>query len=108
MTGYGQAQGEIQDASYIVEVKSVNNRYLKTIVKLPELLAFLEEDIEKLLRKNLARGTVNYILRLKDISANALFNIDEAALEAIAKKLNKAGSAAGITNGFDISNLLNF
>ncbi len=107
MTGYGQAQGEIQDASYIVEVKSVNNRYLKTIVKLPELLAFLEEDIEKLLRKNLARGTVNYILRLKDISANSLFNIDEAALEAIAKKLSKAGSAAGITNGFDISNLLN-
>jgi uncharacterized protein (TIGR00255 family) len=107
MTGYGQAQGEIQDANYIIEVKSVNNRYLKTIVKLPELLAFLEEDIEKLLRKNLARGTVNYILRLKDISANSLFNIDEVALEAIAKKLNKAGSAAGITNGFDISNLLN-
>jgi uncharacterized protein (TIGR00255 family) len=106
MTGYGQAQGEIQDTNYIVEVKSVNNRYLKTIVKLPELLAFLEEDIEKLLRKNLARGTVNFILRLKDVSASSLFDIDEVALEAIAKKLNRAGSSAGIKNAFDISNLL--
>ena len=45
MTGYGEAQGEADGVNYAVEVKTVNNRYLKTIIKLPELASFLEEDI---------------------------------------------------------------
>jgi len=107
MTGYGEAQGEIEGVSYAVEVKSLNNRYLKTIIKLPELAAFVEEDIDKLLRKNLSRGTVNYVLRLKDASANALFDIDETALQAVLEKLSRAGSSAGIKGAIDIGNLLN-
>src|SRR4030065_106836 len=96
MTGYGEAQGEADGVSYAVEVKTVNNRYLKTIIKLPELASFLEEDIDKLLRKNVRRGTIKYVLRLKDASANALFDIDETALQAVAEKLSRAGSSTGI------------
>jgi uncharacterized protein (TIGR00255 family) len=106
MTGYGQSQGEINDVNYVVEVKAVNNRYFKSIIKLPELAAFIEEDIEKLLRSNLSRGTVNYVLRLKDVSASTIFDIDEAALQAILEKLGKAGVSAGVKGTIDISNLL--
>ena len=106
MTGYGQAQGEVNDVSYIVEIKTVNNRYIKTIVRLPESVAFLEEDIEKLLRKNLSRGVVNYVLRFKDTSANTLFDIDETALQSVVEKLDKAGSSAGVQGTIDIGNLL--
>ncbi len=108
MTGYGEAQGEINGVSYAVEVKAVNNRYFKAIVRLPEAVAFLEEDIEKLLRKNLSRGTVNYVLRLKDVSANAnaLFNINEAALQAVVEKLGRVGSSAGVKGTIDIGSLL--
>ena len=106
MTGYGGAQGEINGVNYVVEVKAVNNRYFKTIIKLPELAAFLEEDIERLLRKNLSRGTVNYALRLKDVSANALFDIDEAALKAIVEKLSRVGSSVDINRAIDIGSLL--
>jgi uncharacterized protein (TIGR00255 family) len=107
MTGYGEARSEINGISYAVEIKSVNNRYLKTVMKLPELVAFLEKDIEKLLRKNLSRGTVNYTVRLKDASAGALFEIDESALQAVAEKLSRAGSSAGVKGTIDIGNLLN-
>lgn len=107
MTGYGESQGQANGVSYIVETKAVNNRYFKTIIKLPELAAFLEEDIEKLLRKNLSRGTVNYTLRLKDASANALFGIDETALRAVLEKLKRIGDSAGINGQIDISSLLN-
>jgi len=106
MTGYGQSQGEINGTSYNVEVKSVNNRYFKTIIKLPDMFTFLEEDIEKLLRKNLSRGTINYALRLRDISANVLFDIDEAALQTVVEKLNRVGDVAGFKGAFDIGNLL--
>jgi uncharacterized protein (TIGR00255 family) len=107
MTGYGEAQGEADGVSFAVEVKTVNNRYLKTIIKLPELASFLEEDIDKLLRKNISRGTINYTLRLKDASASALFDIDETALRAVLEKLSRAGSATGINGAIDIGNLLN-
>ena len=106
MTGYGGAQGEINGVNYVVEVKAVNNRYFKTIIKLPELAAFLEEDIERLLRKNLSRGTVNYALRLKDASPNALFDIDEVALQAIVEKLSRVGSSVDINRAIDIGSLL--
>jgi uncharacterized protein (TIGR00255 family) len=86
MTGYGEAQGEVNGVSYVVEIKTLNNRYFKAIIRLPELAAFLEEDIDKLLRKNLSRGTVNYVLRLKDTSANTLFDINEAALQAVVEQ----------------------
>ena len=107
MTGYGEAQGESDGISYAVTIKTVNNRYLKTAVKLPELAAFLEEDIEKLLRKNLSRGTVNYVLRLKEAPADVLFDIDEAALQAVVERLNRAGASAGADGTIDLGNLLN-
>jgi len=92
--------------SYAVEIKTVNNRYYKAIIRLPELVTFLEEDIDKLLRNNLSRGTVNYVLRLKDASAGALFDIDETALQAVADKLNRAASSVGDRGTIDLGNLL--
>ncbi len=106
MTGYGEAQGEVNGVSYLVEIKTVNHRYFKTTVRLPEPVAFLEEDIEKLLRNNMLRGTVNYVLRLKNSSVNSLFDIDETALKTVVEKLNRAGSSAGVNGTIDISNLL--
>jgi len=106
MTGYGEAQGEINSVIYTVVIRTVNNRYLKTNVKLPESVAFLEEDIDKLLRKNLSRGTVNYVLQLKNISANALYDIDERGLRAYIEKLSRVGSSADIKCTIDIGSLL--
>jgi uncharacterized protein (TIGR00255 family) len=107
MTGYGEAQGQLDGTSYVVEIKTVNNRYFKTIVKLPDVAAYLEEDVEKLLRANLLRGTVNYVLRLKDASAVSIFDIDEKALETILSKLSQAGASVGNKGTIDVGNLLN-
>jgi len=106
MTGYGEAAGDLDGVSYVVEIKTVNNRYLKTIIKLPEGCSFLEENIDRELRKGLSRGTINYVLRLKGISANALFEIDEAALQSIVARLSKVGSSVGVEGAIDLASLL--
>lgn len=106
MTGYGQAQGNSSSVTYTVEIKTLNNRYFKANIKLPELVAFLEQDIDKLLRENLSRGTINYVLSLKEVSANELFNIDEAALRAIVERLSKIDTSADIKCNIDIGSLL--
>lgn len=106
MTGFGEAQGEIDGVTYIVEIRTVNNRYLKTSVRLPETTAFLEEDIDKLLRKNLSRGMVSYVLRLKNAPANVLFDIDEAALRVYMERLSRIVASVDTKGPIDIGGLL--
>ena len=106
MTGFGEAQGEIDGVTYIVEIRTVNNRYLKTSVRLPETTAFLEEDIDKLLRKNLSRGMVSYVLRLKNAPANVLFDIDETALRVYMERLNRIVASVDTKSPIDIGGLL--
>ena len=106
MTGYGGAKGQHNGVSYIVEIRTVNNRYLKTKIKLPDSLAFLEEDIEKLLQTELSRGMASYVLRLKNASADVLFDIDETALRSLVRRLGRIVSSLDIKSSLDVSGLL--
>jgi len=107
MTGYGDAEGQLNGVTYAVEIRTVNNRYFKASVRLPDSMAFLEDDIEKLLRRNLSRGMVNYVLRLKNVSANVLFDIDETALQAYMERLSRIASLADMKCPIDVGGLLN-
>jgi uncharacterized protein (TIGR00255 family) len=107
MTGYGEAGGQLNGVTYAVEIRTVNNRYFKASVRLPDSIAFLEDDIEKLLRRNLSRGSVNYVLRLRNISANVLFDIDETALQAYMERLSRIASLADMKCPIDVGGLLN-
>lgn len=89
MTGYGTAQQTHDDVSYAAEVRSVNGRYLKLSIKLPEHLQFAESEIDKLLRKRLARGTVTFALRIRTEGANATRSLNMAALQGYVDQLTK-------------------
>ena len=106
MTGYGAAQGQYDGVAYTIEVKTVNNRYFKARLKLPESLSFLEKDIEKVLRENLSRGMVNFSLELKNVSENIPFDIDEAALGSLMERLSKIASSSESECTIDMSGLL--
>jgi uncharacterized protein (TIGR00255 family) len=87
MTGFGQACAEIDGVIYTVEVRSVNNRYFKVQMRLPDMAGFLETEIEKLHRQSVQRGTINYSLRMKNVSGKALFDIDEHTLVDYVQRL---------------------
>ena len=87
MTGFGQACIEADGVIYTVEIRSVNNRYLKTQFRLPDIMAFLEGEIEKLHRTLIQRGTISYSLRMKNVSGQALFDVDEHTLATYVQRL---------------------
>jgi uncharacterized protein (TIGR00255 family) len=89
MTGFGQACAEIDGVVYTVEVRSVNNRYFKASLRLPDIAAFLEGEIEKKARESIQRGTLNYSLRMKNISGQALFDVDENTLNNYVRRLRE-------------------
>ncbi len=106
MTGYGDAEGELDGITYAIEIKTVNNRYFKSKIKLPDTAAFLEEDIQRLLRENLSRGMADCVLYLKKVSADKLFDIDETALRVYLERLKRLASSVGIDAPIDIGSLL--
>ncbi len=106
MTGYGYAEGEFDGIVYSVELKAVNNRYLKYRVKLPDNVAFLETPIESLLKEKLYRGTVNCTVAYKNAPATALFDLDEGSLKSYVEKLNAISASLNNCGQVDIASLL--
>jgi len=46
MTGFGRSKYENESREYIVEIKSVNNRYSDISIKLPRSITFVEEAVK--------------------------------------------------------------
>ena len=106
MTGYGCAEGQLEQMSFVVEVRSVNSRYLKSRVRLSETLTFLENDVEKVLREALSRGMVDCVVRLKEAPAEALFEIDESVLKRYLEVMGRASGSVEVSCSVDLSGLL--
>ena len=64
MTGFGAATHQADDVLFTVEVRTVNNRYLKIVSKLPDSCASLEGQVERAVRDRIGRGTVSVFARL--------------------------------------------
>jgi uncharacterized protein (TIGR00255 family) len=98
MTGYGDAELTTEGTTYAVEIRSLNNRYFKASIKLPDPLQYLEPDIERLLRERLGRGSVTYALRLRSVTGIEAYEINIAALERYVRQLQPlAALGVGIT-----------
>ena len=109
MTGYGDAQLETDGVSFLVEIKSLNNRFLKTTIKMPETLAFAEPEVEKLIRQELARGSVTFALHLRHTADLGVVEINQAALQKYLASLEQIMTLQGKKNLFsaDLAGLFN-
>lgn len=80
MTGFGDARLQDENLSVSVEVRTVNNRYLKVSIRCPDAYAALEGEIEKTVREKISRGTVNIGIRIDHVSATLENPINEPVL----------------------------
>ncbi|QOJ18427.1 MAG: YicC family protein [Phycisphaeraceae bacterium] len=97
MTGFGVATAEDAGTHYTVEVRSLNNKYFKGTLRLPDELQALEAELEPALRRRLNRGSVVLTLQYSDVSEQAGAHINTAALASYLKQLNGLGSTLGDT-----------
>jgi uncharacterized protein (TIGR00255 family) len=82
MTGFGDATSEHSGTHYAVEIRSLNNRFFKSVIKLPENVSGLEPELETMLREKLGRGSITYILKMRMDSAEAAYHINTQALKS--------------------------
>jgi uncharacterized protein (TIGR00255 family) len=87
MTGFGDAVAEKSGTHYAVEIRSLNNRFFKAVIKLPDIVSGLEPELETLLREQLGRGSVTYIMKMRSETAEAAYRINTEALKAYMEQL---------------------
>ncbi len=98
MTGYGQAETEIQGRIYRVEIRSVNAKYNDINLRLPQSFRFKEMDIRKRLQTRLRRGKIQLTLN-EEISPDlARLQLNEGVLETYRKKLQNLYPQADINH----------
>jgi uncharacterized protein (TIGR00255 family) len=81
MTGFGSASAEVDGTHYHLEVRSLNNKYFKALVRLPEELGGLDAEMESRLASRLSRGSVAAMVRFSMNSADAAAQINVKALQ---------------------------
>ena len=68
MTGFGRASLESNGKNYIIEIKTVNNKYSDITVKSPKRLSFMENKIRKQIANRITRGKVEVSVSFFDFS----------------------------------------
>lgn len=106
MTGYGSAKGAACGFSLTVEVKSVNNRYLDTTVKLPRSFLFAEDAVKSAVQKHISRGKVDVFVTVDTAeSDDTQVVVNEPLLQSYVSALRRIVELTGVPCDFSVMSL---
>ena len=94
MTGFGQGRASNDRIDVVVEIKSVNHRFLDVICKMSNRYSHLETDIIDRVKSNLSRGRVEVMVNISEEEEReydlqfdkSLFNANVETIEQILKE----------------------
>jgi uncharacterized protein (TIGR00255 family) len=96
MTGYGEARHESENLSLSVELRALNNRYLKVTLRAADPYHLLEPEFEKVIRRSVRRGTLQVHLRCERQSAAQDYRINATALRSYLGQLRDVCEGLGL------------
>ena len=109
MTGYGRSELLSDSCRILVEIKSVNNRYLDIGIKMPRQLNQLEAQIRKELKKHMQRGKVDVFISYEDLTeANMSVKYNARIAQEYWKHFQEMAEEFGIENDIRVSSLARF
>lgn len=106
MTGHGQATMQHNDFCIDVEIRTVNNRYLKIVSKISDAAAGLEPQLESIVRDFLKRGSVTVSVRVQQSSQSNASTISQKTLEDYLTQSKSVADKLGIQFAYDLGQLL--
>ncbi|MEC9372252.1 MAG: YicC/YloC family endoribonuclease [Planctomycetota bacterium] len=106
MTGFGDATAEHEGVHYFLEVRSLNAKYFKGLIRLPEDLQGLEAELEPELRRRLTRGSVTLLVKCSDSSKGAAYVINHQALNNYIEQIQRSAAVSSGAATVDVGSLL--
>lgn len=99
MTGYGSAKGTVEGIEVCVELKSVNNKFLDTSVRLPRNFLFAEETIKSAVMSHITRGKVDVFVTVDTSMADDMVvKVNEPLLKGYIAALEQIARDTGLPN----------
>ena len=72
MTGFGRFEDVQNDYKVVVEIKSVNHRYLDMNVKMASKISFLETNVRNAIKQRISRGKVDVYISYEESADSAI------------------------------------
>ncbi|HOX38031.1 MAG TPA: YicC family protein [Candidatus Brocadiia bacterium] len=106
MTGYGKGAAAEGERRLVCEITSVNNRYLRLVLKMPDSFNGLTARIEKIIREKVVRGTLDVSVSYTGEAAEVekIINFDAAA--GYYHAIMKLGERLGLRQELSIVGIL--
>ncbi len=109
MTGYGRASGIVNGRHMVVEIRSVNGRFLEPRIRLPQKYEMFEPKIRDFLRGNIHRGSVDVSIQLLGETEGELFpKTQHKKLRSLVRSLTSLKKELGLAGEIDLRLLLSF
>ena len=109
MTGFGRGEYSDENKKLVIEMKSVNHRYLDVNIKLPKKLGFYEAYIRNLLKKYISRGKVDIFVTYEDMSEDSNKIIYNSAIASeYCKYAELISSELSVNNDMTASKIMRF
>ena len=106
MTGFGRCEIADKDRKVIVEMKSVNHRYLDVNIKMPKKLNFFEAAMRNELKNYIQRGKVDIFITYEDYTeSNVCVKYNKELAAEYLKYLNQMSEEFGLDNDIRVSAL---
>lgn len=106
MTGYGTGEVQCGSRKVVVEVRSVNGRFLEAQLRLARLLAPLESSVREALAGKVGRGSLTVSANVEDVLAAPEQKDGSARWARLAHELRDVQAAAGIVGEIQLGDLL--
>ena len=104
MTGYGRAVETVNGREFTVEIRSVNNRYLDCMVKLPRSVSFAEEAVKQAVKASVSRGKVDVFISIKsEGTSDTKVTLNTEVLSGYLEAMKQMVSEFGIRDDISVS-----
>ncbi len=107
MTGFGRGEVRNNGLSVLVEVRSLNHRFLDVDIRIPKNMTCMEVELKELISKRLSRGRVNLTVNIKgEHTAAASMKIDTGLAVKYIEALKNLKSELGLEGTIQLDRIL--
>src|SRR6185436_15658242 len=105
MTGFGSSQFSLGHIKGVIEIKTLNHRYLDITYYLPPGLGSLEEKIKVLIQKSIDRGRISVSVKLLH-KEPSLLKLNKNVVKQYVEQAKKIAKEFGLKNDLSLSDII--